>query len=124
MNRMREALLQAATGPALLAENSCRQEFCFAEKFIGFGGHFPGYPILPAMLQVLLGQLLAETLLGKPLQLVTLDRAKFTQQLRPGDAIMASLTLKEQNGQLRCTTELRSAETVAARFILILKDGE
>ena len=124
MNRMREALLQAATGPAQLAENSCRQEFCFAEKFIGFGGHFPGYPILPAMLQVLLGQLLAETLLGKPLQLVTLDRAKFTQQLRPGDAIMVSLTLKEQNGQLHCTTELRNAETVAARFVLILKDGE
>lgn len=124
MNQMREALLQAATGPALLVENSCRQEFCFAENFVGFGGHFPGYPILPAMLQVLLGQLLAETLLGKRLQLVTLDRAKFMQQLRPGDTITVSLTLTEQNDQLRCSTELRSAETVAARFVLLLKDGE
>jgi hypothetical protein len=46
------------------------------------------------------------------------------QQLRPGEVITVSLTLTEQHGQLRCNTELRSAETVAARFVLLLKDGE
>ncbi len=121
---MREAIMQAALGPARLTEETGEQSFRFAADFIGFAGHFPGYPILPAVLQTLMAQLLAEQLIGQQLQFLALERAKFTQQLAPDDQIDVSLRYREQDGQLRCSCELHAADKRAASFTLLLGKGE
>jgi 3-hydroxyacyl-[acyl-carrier-protein] dehydratase len=123
MNRMREEILQAALAPAQLTGESGEQSFCFTDAFLGFQGHFPGYPILPAILQILLAQLLAEQVVGSPLQFVSLQRAKFTRQLLPGDRIIVSLSCLEKTGQLNCVTQLSVADEPASSFNLVLVKG-
>jgi 3-hydroxyacyl-[acyl-carrier-protein] dehydratase len=123
MNRMRQALNQAALSPPVLAADSAEQRFCFSEDFIGFAGHFPGYPILPAILQMLLAQLLAEQLLGGPLQFLALEKAKFTRQLRPGDEIRVKILLRERGIPLRCVAELSCGAELAGSFALLFEQG-
>jgi 3-hydroxyacyl-[acyl-carrier-protein] dehydratase len=120
---MRAALSQAALAPALLAADNGEQSFCFTESFLGFAGHFPSYPILPAILQILLAQLLAEQVVGKSLKFKTLQRAKFTRQLRPGERIDVSLNSVEKAGQLRCTAQLRVGDESAATFTILFAKG-
>ncbi len=120
MNKMRQAINQAALAPAELAENSAEQRFCFAEDFIGFAGHFPGYPILPAILQTLLAQLVAEQLVGEPLEFLAMERAKFSRQVRPGDELCVKVVFRERGEQLRCAVELSCGAEVAASFTLSL----
>lgn len=122
MNEMRTAIHQAALAPAqIVVPMAGAQSFCFDAEFVGFSGHFPGYPILPAVLQVLLAQLLAEEVIGSTLSVVTLNRAKFTQQVRPGDQIDVRVTCREKNGKLHCTSELSVSEQRVASFTLVLK---
>ena len=123
MNRMRQAINQAALAPAELTGDSGHQQFRFAEDFIGFSGHFPGYPILPAILQTLLAQVLAEQLVGQPLEFLGLEKAKFSRQLRPGDEITVRVKLHDQGATQRCQAELTCSGEPAAVFFLLFGPG-
>lgn len=120
---MRAEIEKSALGPIDLIEEGGQRSFQFGDDFIGFAGHFPGYPILPAVLQTLLAQMVAERLLGESLQFVALERAKFTQQLRPGDRIDVRVNCQEKKEQLHCHCDLVCAESRAASFILVLAKG-
>jgi 3-hydroxyacyl-[acyl-carrier-protein] dehydratase len=120
---MREAIRQAALAPAQLTADSGEQSFCFDTSFTGFAGHFPDYPILPAILQTLMAQMLAEQVMGEPLQFLGLSRAKFTRQLRPGEQIDVSLKCKEKDGQLRCASQLTVGNESAASFTMVFGKG-
>jgi len=120
---MRKEINKAALAPAQLTADSASQTFCFAESFVGFAGHFPGYPILPAILQTLLAQILAEQLIGEPLQFVELKRAKFTRQLRPAEKINVNISCKEKEGQLLFSAQLGVEDESAASFTLVLGRG-
>ncbi len=121
---MRSAIEKSALGPAALADGTGQQSFQFAEDFVGFAGHFPGYPILPAVLQALLAQMVAEQIVGKPLQFLALERAKFTQQLRPGDCIRVKVDSEQKAEQQHCRCELWLGEDRAASFALLLAEGD
>ncbi len=120
---MRAAIKEAALSPAQVSGMAGMQSFCFDQNFIGFSGHFPGYPIFPAVLQVLLAQQLAEQVLGVPLVVISLLRAKFLQQLRPGDEIEVHLNCQEKDGAFRCSAELQVGGLLAANFTLVLDRG-
>lgn len=64
-----------------------RGEFLFDKDFIGFSGHFPGYPILPAVLQLLLAQVLIEKQKGLKVRVTGILKAKFLSEIRPDDRI-------------------------------------
>jgi 3-hydroxyacyl-[acyl-carrier-protein] dehydratase len=120
---MREAIAAAAVAPPQLADMAGKQSFCFSSDFIGFSGHFPDYPILPAVLQVLLAQLVAEAIFGQPLHVASLNRAKFIRQLRPDEKIDVVLDCREQDADLRCSVTLQVGDEKAASFILTFKRG-
>ncbi len=124
MNSMREAIIRGAlSGPSVTAESG-EQCFCFDHSFIGFDGHFPGYPILPAILQTLMAQILAEEVVGAPLQLVALKRAKFTRQLRPGEKIKVRLSCRKEGMELHCPVQLLVADETASSFTLVFGEAE
>lgn len=120
---MRQQISQSALGAIDLREDGCEKSFRFEQSFVGFAGHFPDYPILPAILQTLLGQLLAEEFLGTALEFVTLERARFTRQLRPEEVITVVLCCRERSLPLRCQISLRVGEEPAASFTLVLRQG-
>lgn len=77
--------------------------------FIGFSGHFPEYPILPAFIQVKMVQHMLQTALGTPLRLSRISRAKFTGQARPGDRLLVECSTVESTREGKGWTCLISA---------------
>ncbi len=120
---MREAIAAAAVAPPQLSPLAAEQSFRFAPDFLGFSGHFPGYPILPAVLQVLLAQMVAEALFAQPLRVISLTRAKFVRQLRPAEKIDVRLDCRKHDDTLRCAVTLQVETEKAASFSLLLVRG-
>ncbi len=123
MNLMRDAIIQSAVSEPLVSNGSGQQQFRFAANFPGFSGHFPDYPVLPAVLQTLLAQMLAEQMVGRRLRLKALQQAKFTRQIRPDELVHVVVEWLQQDGHYRCKASLMVAEERAAQFVLLL-EGE
>jgi 3-hydroxyacyl-[acyl-carrier-protein] dehydratase len=88
MNPMRDGIARAALGTTQAAvDGELGQRFRFPADFVGFAGHFPDFPILPGVVQLLLAQWLIETGTGQGRVLREVANAKFLEQLLPGGEI-------------------------------------
>ena len=121
----------ALTKISLDSPNQGSQKFCPEAAFIGFHGHFPGYPILPAMLQVLFGVFVAEKILAAKLVLKKLDKAKFMTQIMPGETLTVNCKIiqppAKNPGETMPDREVKAQVTIlvkgqkAASMILLLR---
>ena len=66
--------------------------FCFPQEFIAFQGHFPGNPLLPGVVQIMMSVHVAAH--GTNLALKEVKRCKFTRPVRPQERVIVSATLK------------------------------
>lgn len=125
MDRLREAIRASAVGALQEGEpGEAARDFIFGEDFIGFSGHFPGYPIVPAVVQVLAAQLLAEEARGRCLRLGSVDHAKFLIQLRPGARICVSIRDRNMAGRTVTEGRLETEQGLAASFAMVFASEE
>lgn len=114
MSVMRRAVLQAASQLEHLPDKGVwRQSFCFAADSAVFAGHFPGHPVLPAVVQVLMVQVILEAI-GQPCDLACVPQAKFLAPVGPDMDILLTLGKGRRNNRWECT--LYSGEILAARI--------
>jgi uncharacterized membrane protein/3-hydroxymyristoyl/3-hydroxydecanoyl-(acyl carrier protein) dehydratase len=76
-------------------ENSVSLEFSIPDSNPYFDGHFPGFPILPAVAQMELVLRFASRYLGTGVALSEIRRIKFTNLIRPCASILLKLIKKE-----------------------------
>lgn len=121
MNTISDGILAARLGPATReADQTLRQDFSFPPDFVGFAGHFPGDPILPAVVQIGLGVVLSQALLSEKAghqRLETVTRAKFLRKLKPGETITARCCRRGPDGGA-CNVVLTVDQQQAAVFTL------
>ena len=98
------------------APGTINRRYCFSQDFIGFAGHFPGYPILPAFVQILTALTLVEEQRGSTLELASVENAKFHIRLRPGQEIDVKCEEKLVRGKPGCEARLMVAEGLASLF--------
>ena len=123
MDNLRSAIRESALGPVEEREKGTWvRSYCFDPDFIGFSGHFPGYPILPAFVQVLMVVTMAEEVKGRPLKVSTLERAKFQKEVFPGQEIMVQYREIITKGKTKLEATLMVAGNQAASFLLVLAD--
>ncbi|MBW1776649.1 MAG: hypothetical protein JRI76_04975 [Deltaproteobacteria bacterium] len=95
--------------------------FFFDSRFIGFSGHFPGYPLLPAFVQIAgAARLIRDTMGLKGLDGI-LEKAKFLMEIHPGKTIRMDCTRLPETGEERWKVEIRAQEALAAAFQLIFQ---
>ncbi len=73
--------------------------FVFPDSFPGFDGHFPGQPVLPAIIQLAAVRYLAERGLGQSLRPGNYSRTKFRGIIQPDDEIEVTLDLLTEEKQ-------------------------
>ena len=129
MLTMRQALQETALEELVTSDvDSGWQNFCPAADFVGFDGHFPGYPVLPAMLQVLLGIIVSEKIYGQKLTLQKLDKAKFMSQIQPGQTLTVTCKItrpatEEPQQAIKSRVTITIAEKRAASMTLHLNQA-
>lgn len=125
MNRLRYEINSSALENLIVREDGTAvKRFLFSSDFIGFSGHFKGFPILPAIVQILCGLAVAEEMKGKFLELDTIEKAKFLLKLRPDQEIEVhckASTIRRTEG---FSVHLITGEGVAASFSMTCKAEE
>lgn len=113
METLEQALAKAAQGALHATNAEAWQRFELPDDFIGFSGHFPGNPLLPAFVQTLMGRLVLQQWQGGPRRIVEVDRAKFKAPVGPGMLEVRCKQLDE--GHL---LQLENAQGLVASFVL------
>ena len=102
------------------ADGSVRQRYVFNADFPGFSGHFPGRPILPAVLQIMAANQLVEAATGQRLLSAAIERAKFLQPIVPGAVV--EITCRRLPGAADLwEARIDSDSQAAASFYLTLR---
>jgi 3-hydroxymyristoyl/3-hydroxydecanoyl-(acyl carrier protein) dehydratase len=119
MNDLRKEILQAAQGDIeVAASDAVIGRYLFPSTFIGFSGHFPGYSVLPAFIQVLSALIVVEKWKGHRLQLLTIEKAKFHIELRPNQELTVQCREREVRESAVYEIKLNVAEGLAASFVM------
>jgi 3-hydroxyacyl-[acyl-carrier-protein] dehydratase len=122
MNRLKKEIINAILGPIeVVVPDRAIGRYLFPQSFIGFAGHFPGYPVLPAYVQVLSALTLIEEWKARPFQLASVERAKFHIELRPDQEIIVQCREFEAKGKTVIEANLTVSEGLAAVFIMHFK---
>ena len=116
-------------GPERVAGN-WEGRFVLEPDFVAFDGHFPGSPILPAFVQVMMAQMLLKKALARPLHILEIGAAKFTAEARPMDELVVRCKERGETGEApqafdcRIVTCKGSQEQQVASFRLLLEPGK
>ena len=125
MDNLRSAIKLSALGPVRETESGTFiRSYSFAPDFIGFSGHFPGYPILPAFVQVLAVLTMVEEAKGRRLQVLTLEKAKFQKEVLPGLEIKIKFRERITKGKKKIEDTLTDGENPVASFLLTITEEE
>jgi len=125
MNRLKRAIMESAVDTMRVVEpGTVTKLFRFQPGFIGFSGHFPGYPILPALVQMLMGLILCEEQKGRAMKLVTVVRAKFLSEIYPDHEILVQCRDCQIKGAPGTQVQLTVSGTIAASFSMTVTDKE
>ncbi len=119
MNQLINAVKKSVLGPAQIMENdtiTCK--FCFMDDFLGFSGHFPGYPILPAVVQLIAAQFVIEEMRGCHLQLESIQHAKFLHEIKPGNEILIQCSTSSVKGVSGNRIQIYSGNRIATSFFM------
>lgn len=121
MNTLQRAIAASAAGPRSVDDAGIvSRTFLFAPDFPGFGGHFPGAPILPAVVQIQAVVALASETAGEPLRLAAVESAKFLSPVRPGETVVASVRRCESGGAALHDATVAAGGRAASSFLLRL----
>ena len=95
-------------------QTTCQADFVFGTNFKGFDGHFPDNPIVPGVLLLKTGHLLACLQQKKQLPLLAVKTAKFARTVLPGETICFSWEIAGD----RLKVQVLNGEELCARFSL------
>ena len=120
MSRLRQAVGESAVESVHVgADGSVSRRYRFGPAFPGFAGHFPGRPILPAIVHVLAGVDTLDAWLGVRQRLVGIDNAKFTLPVGPDQTLVVQCRERDPGpGGRRYEVRLSTDGRPAALFVL------
>ncbi len=113
MKNLRDKLELCAKPVVKIDDTTYSKSFFLSASFIGFEGHFPSKPVLPAIMQILMAQMTASEATGQNIGLQEVTQAKFTSPIGPDNTITCIVT-KKQNELWDCNILVQ--ESVAAKF--------
>lgn len=96
-------------------------EFLFGEKFPGFTGHFPDFPILPAICQIESVLVACSKYLNKELRIKRIKKAKFASMVHPGDTVEVRIEIKNEDDLYGIKAALFNSSVKVSSFTMIME---
>lgn len=120
MNTLVNDIQTCSHRPAWKTDRGWEKEYVFPQSFLGFQGHFPGKPVLPAVVQIMIFRESIAEKLAQNLKLEMMTRAKFLKVVSPETSVTAIWTVKEKEGRFLCKCLLESEGERVSSFNLTL----
>jgi len=120
MNTLVNDIQTCSRQPVRKTDRGWKKEYVFPQSFLGFQGHFPDKPVLPAVVQIMIFRESISEKLAKNLKLEMMTRAKFLKVISPETPVTAIWTVKEKEGQFLCKCLLESDGERVSSFNLTL----
>lgn len=120
MNPLHAEINHLMPRPEPAPDGGWTTRLAFPRSFSGFAGHFPGHPVLPGVVQVMAAVHAASLVLGRPLRLRRLKRAKFARPVGPEEDITLTFTLPKDEDPATVSASLVTGGETAARLELEL----
>ena len=94
--------------------------FEFDKELPVFEGHFPGYPLLPAIFQIEMAVILAERARGRRYSVGRIKKAKFIRMVAPGEPVTVQETLSEEGEAVTVKAVVRAGGDLSAKIVMEL----
>jgi 3-hydroxymyristoyl/3-hydroxydecanoyl-(acyl carrier protein) dehydratase len=118
---MQHSITAARIGePRKNAEGANVFEFRFGVGDTAFAGHFPNRPLLPGIFQLEMTRAAAESVLGCPLAVREISKAKFQRPILPDEIVRLELKLSEADGAIQARANFSMGGQPAGETILLL----
>ena len=91
---MNESMLMENITEYKVSGRSITAKFCVQPHIPFFNGHFPGDPIMPGVAHIHFVQRLLEHHFCRKTRILSVQKAKFTSPVRPGDVIRMRLIVR------------------------------
>jgi 3-hydroxyacyl-[acyl-carrier-protein] dehydratase len=111
----RSFLSSRRQGPQVVAR------FRFAPELEVFRGHFPQSPLVPGVFLIEAARFAVEKELGTRLEIVAMPRARFLDEVAPGETVVVTAHLEAAGESLGATASGRVGERHVARLELSLR---
>ncbi len=93
MSSLQEDAARGLTGIESRQEGQLEAVFVFSPELDLFKGHFPDRPIVPGVLEVEMARAALERHFnGAPLRILSIENAKFTREVKPGEELRLQMT--------------------------------
>jgi 3-hydroxyacyl-[acyl-carrier-protein] dehydratase len=127
MNNLKEDAAAAITEFSIRPEGGIEAVFMFPKNLPVFGGHFPGRPLVPAILELeIVLAALERFFTGSALRIVSIERAKFLREIKPGESIklLADFSAFDEKKRLAVKGQLWVEVEKAAHIELTVERDE
>ncbi len=125
MNKILQGIAEASLGAVTTDEDGALEgRYCFTDSFAGFAGHFPGHPILPAIVEMMVVVSLVSEHAGCRQRLVSVEDAKFLNPVQPNQELVVHCRQRTIKGKLLYDAQLRVGETTTATMLIELAPAE
>jgi len=111
-------ILKCAVSDTVAGVDGFERTFSFPKDFVGFQGHFPGQPILPGFIQLILAEAVLEEQLHLNLTLCTVRQAKFMRIVEPEERLTVQWHTEMREDRLEATLTLLTEQGKASAFKL------
>lgn len=123
MTNLKQDVAAALIELAASGEGGLAAVFIFPADLEIFAGHFPGRPIVPGILELEMVRAAMERSTGLPLRLLSVEKAKFLREVKPGDKISLDITFSASGDKFTVKAKSLVAEEKAALVELTLTSG-
>ncbi len=123
---IRKHILECGEPAQIIAENEGRyfvKKFYFPKDFIGFQGHFPQFPTLPGIVQIIMAELTISEVLQKKYSLKSVKQAKYSAPLSPEEEIFVEARHKDKN-VWDCLVKTHEKQAAQIRMELVEENQE
>ena len=93
----------------------------FPRNFPAFEGHFPGQPVLPAVVQVAAVRLLAAKHLNTQLAPISLDRAKFKTMVGPDEPVTITISLDQSGNDVTISFSISTEQNKVSTGVMVCR---
>jgi hypothetical protein len=101
-NKLIQEVRAASSQPARQTDRGWERDYLFSPSFLGVQGHFPGQPVLPAIVQIMIFRESIIQQLNCELEIIQINRAKFLKVTGPDMPLTAVWKIKNTGNAYSC----------------------